>query len=217
MPNRSAPMHEALRQARFATRELGRELRLARITSGMTQAQVARRVGTSQGQVSRFENGQLKAMTLVAAHRMAAAVGMRVYLRAYPGGRRLLDRPQIELLGRLRQRVHASWRWQLEVPVPRPSDLRAADAVLTIPACTVVVEAITRLADFQAQLRAVQVKARDLGADRLILLVGASTANRRALHEAAGLASAALPLTTRPALAALAAGSDPGADAIIVL
>ena len=101
--------------------------------------------------------------------------------------------------------------------MPRPGDLRAVDAVLTRPGRTLAVEAITRLADLQAQLRAAQLKSRDVGADRLVLLVNASTANRNALHAAAGLVRAALPSTTRRALSALASGADPGGDALVLL
>ncbi|HSM38411.1 MAG TPA: helix-turn-helix transcriptional regulator [Candidatus Limnocylindrales bacterium] len=217
MPGRSTHSAEATRQARWTLRELGRELRLARRTSGLTQVEVARRAGTSAAQLSRLENGLLLTASFVVLNRMAAAVGLRLYCRALPGGRRLLDKPQLTLLDRLRARIHASWRWQLEVPLPRPGDLRAVDAVLTLPGCTIAVEAITRLADLQAQLRAARIKARDLGADRLILLVSGSTANRQALLEASDLVATALPMTTRRALATLAAGADPGADALIIL
>lgn len=217
MPNRTDPVADAARLARGAVREIGRELRLARIQGGMTQGQVARRIGTSASRVSRFETGQIADVSTTWIYRLAAAVGMRAWLRAVPGGRRLLDQPQLALLGRLRDRVHRAWQWQLEEAVPRPNDMRAADAVLSIPGCRIVVEAITRLADFQAQLRACQLKARDLGADRLVLLVSATSANREALRVAGPVVTAALPIGTRRALAALADGRDPGGDAVIVL
>lgn len=217
MPSRTDPVIEATRSARAAVRELGRELRLARIQAGMTQTQVARRIGTSTARISRFENGHVADVSTTRLFRLAAAVGMRAWLRAVPVGRRLLDEPQLNLLGRLRDRVHGSWGWQLEVPVPRPNDLRAADAVLSAAGCRIVVEAITRLADYQAQLRACQLKARDLAADRLILLVNATTANREAVRGAGPMLAAALPVGTRAALVALAAGRDPGGDALILL
>lgn len=50
--------------------------------------------------------------------------------------------------------------------MPLAGDLRAADALVSIPNCRIVVEVITRLADFQAQLRAARRKQRDLGAHR---------------------------------------------------
>jgi transcriptional regulator with XRE-family HTH domain len=197
--------------------DLGREVRLARITGGLTQADVAARAGTSPAQLSRLENGHLATMSIISLHRVAAAVGLRLFARCYPAGRRLLDRAQIALLDRFRARIHPAWQWRLEVPVPLAGDLRAADATLTLPGCVIVVEAITRLADLQAQLRAAQLKRRDIGAARLILLVSDSTANRQAIREAGPMLDAALPLRTRAAVTVLGSGADPGADALIVL
>lgn len=217
MANRTSPLHEATRQARWNLLQLGRELRLARITGGMTQASVACTLGTSQSRVSEVEQGHVRALSVIWASRHAAAVGLRLYLRSYPGGRRLLDAPQRKLLERLRARISAVWRWELEVPIPREGDLRAADARLTGAGSTILVEAITRLADLQAQVRAAQLKRRDVAADRLLLLVGASSANREAMRAAALLVREAFPLGTRETLAALADGRDPGADAVIVI
>lgn len=101
--------------------------------------------------------------------------------------------------------------------MPQRGDLRAADAVLRMPGCTIHVEAITRIVDVQYQLRQAQVKRRDLGADRLLILAGASTANRAALRHAAPVLAAAFPLGTRATLMALRENRDPGSDAIVVL
>lgn len=57
-------------------RELARQLAERRRTAGLTQAQIAQRMGTSQGQVTRFESGADTRLSTVA--RYAAAVGMKV-------------------------------------------------------------------------------------------------------------------------------------------
>ena len=88
--------------------------------------------------------------------------------------------------------------------------------VLRRGSVAVGVEAISRLRDVQAQIRAARLKQRDAAIQRLVLLVAATHANRRALA-AAGPLSADFPLTTRGALAALGAGTDPGDDAIVLL
>lgn len=217
MATRTRSLDEAARNARWSLAELGREVRNARIRRGSTQRQVAVRLGTSVSQVSRLERGLAPRLTVASAFRLAAAVGLRGYLRAFPGGRDLLDQPQLALLERLRGRAAPAWRWRLEVPIPTPGDLRAVDAVLTNGDCVIAIEAITRLADVQAQVRAAQVKARDLGATRLLLLLAATSANRRALRAAQPLIEAAFPMTTRAALTSLAAGRDPGADALVLL
>jgi hypothetical protein len=62
--------------AALERRELARELAERRRGAGLTQSQVAERMGTSQGQVTRFESGADTRLSTVA--RYAAAVGMKV-------------------------------------------------------------------------------------------------------------------------------------------
>ena len=178
---------------------------------------VARVLGTSSSHVSRAENGLIKGIGVPALARHAAVVGLKPYFKLYPAIGRPLDAPQLALLGRFRKRIHPSWQVQLEVPIPRVGDLRAADAMLTIGGCRCMVEVITRIADFQAQLRSAHLKQRDLNADRLILVVSATTTNRRVLRAAGAAVPAALPLGTKPILRSLLAGADPGADGLVLL
>lgn len=217
MASRWSPIHEAARRARRAGDEFGREVRLNRINAGRTQAQVARQIGCSRTRISRTENGQLASLTLIGAYRHAAAVGLDLSLRLFPGARRVLDRPQLKLLDRLRLRVAADWQWELEVPMPMAGDLRAADARLTRPGCSVLVEAITRLADLQAQVRAAQRKRRDLGSHRLLLLIAATRANRLALRNAGPVVMEAFAADRRGVLRSLRSGACPPGDAIVLL
>ena len=76
---------------------------------------------------------------------------------------------------------------------------------------------ITRLADLQAQVRAAQLKARDIGATRLVIVATGTHANRRALADARPSLVQSFELDTRAVVAALAAGRDPGRDAFILL
>jgi len=215
--NRTSPLHEATLQANWLLHRLGRELRLARIAAGSSQADIGRRLGVSDSAVSRIERSQVRDLTVLALQRHAAILGLQLSVRLYPGGRRVLDAPQLALLGRLRERLEPLWLWELEVPVPIPRDLRAMDARLTRDGVTLAVEAITRLSDVQAQVRAAQLKARDLNASRLMLLVGGSSANRLALREAGPIIAAAFAVGTRRLLTVLEAGGDPGRDCLIVL
>jgi len=216
MPNRTRADYESVRVAGDQLRSLGRELRVARILGGKTQAQVAKAIGASNAQVCRIERAGVPKVSLLQLARFGGVVGIRIWVRAYPGGRRLMDAPQIGLLGRLKAPARG-WAWQTEVTMPEPGDLRAADAVARNANCTVMIEAITRLADFQAQSRSALAKKRDLGADRLVLLVANTRANRRALHEAVDIAAASFPLATAEVLRAMEAGEDPGADGIVLL
>ena len=215
--NRTSQLHEATLQATWLLQRLGRELRLARIAAGSSQSEVARRIALSASALSRIERGASDSVSLLTLQRHAAVLGLQLSVRLYPGGRRVLDAPQLALLGRLRERTEPAWRWELEVPVPMHRDMRAADCRLTRGDVTLVVEAITRLSDVQAQLRAAQLKARDLAATRLVLLVGASRANRAALREAFPVVRAALRTGTKRLVSELANGEDPGGDCLIVL
>ncbi|HEX5579734.1 MAG TPA: helix-turn-helix domain-containing protein, partial [Candidatus Limnocylindria bacterium] len=201
--NRTSPFHEATLQATWLLQRLGRELRLARIAAGSSQAEVGRRLGLSKSEISRIERSEIPGLTVLALQRHAAVLGLQLSARLYPGGRRVLDAPQLALLGRARERLEPAWRWELEVPVPLPRDLRAVDARLNRGDISIVVEAITRLSDVQAQVRAAQLKARDLNATRLMLLVGGSSANRAALREAGPIIRAAFATGTRRLLATL--------------
>ena len=216
MPGRTRIDYEAIRLAEDQLRQIGRELRVARILAGLTQLQVARAIGTSNAQVCRIERGGVPKVSFRQLVRFGGAVGLRVWMRAYPGGRRLLDAPQLALLTRFRGRSQ-TWECRTEVTMPIEGDLRAADAVLRNVTCTIVVEAITRLADFQAQSRSGLAKKRDLGADRLVLLIANTRANRRALREATDIALASFPLMTDAVMRSLEAGEDPGADGIVLL
>jgi len=81
----------------------------------------------------------------------------------------------------------------------------------------VAFELWTRLADGQAQTRSALLKGRDLQADRVILVLKATRANREALRQAGHDALASFPMRSREILRALAAGEDPGANGILFL
>lgn len=217
MPNRTRLASETAQATRAQLITVGRELRVARLTSGRRQVDVGEVVGMSSVHVSRVERGVAPGVRFRTLTAIAAAVGLKLWVRAYPAGRRLLDAPQLGVFTELKSRTGDRWRWRTEVPMPIAGDLRAADAVGTNGTCTVLVELITRLVDYQAQSRAAMLKKRDLPADRVILVIRGSHANRRALAEAGDAVRASFPLATRPALRAMSRGADPGGDAIVVL
>ncbi len=196
---------------------MGDQLRTARRVLGLTQRAVATSVHASTSEISRRELGKSKRLTgeRLAAH--AAAVGLRLSLRLYPVGGGIRDAAQARYVAAFVGRVARSWKVALEAPVPVVGDLRAVDVLLTSTIATVAVEVITRLTDLQAQLRAAELKRRDLRATRLIIVVAATHANRNALLGARGALVQSYDLDSRRVLADLAAGRDPGRDAIVLL
>jgi hypothetical protein len=183
----------------------------------MTQAQLAAVVGTSTARICRVERGRASRLSIAAVHRHGAAVGLKPWVRLYPAVSRPLDSAQLALLNEVRRRSARSWNIRLEVPMPLSGDLRAVDALFSMAGCTCAVEAVTRLADVQAQVRAARAKQRDIGAGRLILVVAANGTNRRVVREAGPILRESFPLSTKAVMAALGRGIDPGADGIALV
>ena len=192
-------------------------MRNARLAAGLPLREVARPIGRSVSWLSRVERGLVPSVTADELLVACAAVGLKLWITTFAAERAIRDAPQLALLRRLRERIGEGWDWSYEVIVPIPRDQRAADAVIRAGSAVVMIEAFTRLADAQSQLRSVLLKARDIGIGRIIIVMAGSRANRLALDLAADVLASDFPLRTRPVLRALAAGRDPGANGIVVL
>ena len=217
MPPRTRRLDEARRLWFRVAHEIGDALRTGRRVLGLTQRQVAVAIGTSTSEISRRELGKSPRLTgeKLAVH--AAAVGLRLSVRFYPVGGGIRDAAQARYVAAFVARVARSWRVTLEAPIPQPGDLRAVDILLRSAVVTVAVEVITRLTDLQAQLRAAELRRRDIGASRLVIVVAATRANREALAVARPAVVVTYDLDARRCFTELAAGRDPGRDAIILL
>ncbi len=217
MPNRTRAIDEALHRLARQRLEFGEQLRTARRLHGLTQRNVGAAIGISDAEVARRELARRGNPGIESLAAQAAAVGLRLSIRLYPVGGETRDAAQLRNLARFLARSSASFRRQLEAVMPVPGDLRALDAVLSKPGVCIAVEAVTRLADVQAQVREAQLKARDFGATRLLIVVAATRANRRALDSARPVLAAAFDLDTRRVMAALEAGEEPDRDAIVLI
>jgi transcriptional regulator with XRE-family HTH domain len=197
--------------------EFGSDVRAACLKAGLTLREVARAVGVAPSTILDRERGQPGSGAEQMA-RHAAAVGLRVRIKAYPDGDPIRDGVSVRLSGAFRARLPANIKFRPEVPVSdNPSDLRAWDGVLEMPGCRCATEFVTRFHDCQAQLRGFELKLRDGSVDRLIIVVLATHANRRALSAARDIVAAAFPLGTRRVMATLAAGRDLGANGIVLM
>jgi transcriptional regulator with XRE-family HTH domain len=217
MPTRTRSLDDARRAWHRTAIDLGDELRTARHVNGATLRQVALAAGASQSEISRRERGKAPwlAGEPLAIH--AAAVGLRLSVKLWPAGGGIRDAAQARYIARFVARIGRAWAVTLEAPIEIAGDLRAVDVLLVRPPLRIAVEVIVRLADLQAQVRAAQLKARDVEATRLILAIAGTNANRRALATARGTLAAAFDLDTRRLMADLAAGRDPGRDGIVML
>jgi transcriptional regulator with XRE-family HTH domain len=201
----------------------GREFLGARTNAGLSQDEVAAAVGISRSQYGRIERGLSPQVSLATIARIAAVLGLEASLRLYPDAEPIRDAAHVALLERLHVRCHPSLRWQTEVPLPRPGDLRAWDAIVTGFSTSAghrargAVEAETRPVDAQALERKLALKERD-GAVAWVILLLADTRHNRAFLTGPGRSlRARFSLDGRRAVELLAAGADPGAGAIVLL
>lgn len=215
MPANRRPFDEARRRAERFLVEIGRQLRDGRIQHGLSQATIARAIGISQTQLSLIEHGRYPAVRMESLTRLAAAVGLDLSMKLYPGGSPLRDQAHIDLLARFRRVVARSWSWASEVPLPIPGDRRAWDRLLRGAGVTIGVEGETRQTDMQDLQRRLALKKRDGGVDRLILVLADTEWCRRLVR--LNDVDTALPLPGKAALKALAQGRDPGGDAIVLI
>jgi transcriptional regulator with XRE-family HTH domain len=216
MSTRTRAADQARHNWRRLCRSIGDQLKAARLIHGATQAQVAAALGLSQSEISRRELGLAPGISGLSLSLHAAAVGLRLSAQLWPVGAAIRDAAQARYIAAFVARVGVRWRVRLEATVPVPGDLRAADILLANDAARVVVEVLTRLTDLQAQLRSAQAKARDLDAPRLVIVVAATHANRRALAATRPTLADSFDLDSRAVIAALARGRDPGRDAIVL-
>lgn len=215
------PTHETIRQradrrSRGLLARVGHELYGARSAAALSSRHVGGLAGISHTQLLRIERGVAPHVDIGVLARVAAVVGCELSLGVHPVGPPVRDAAHLALLGRLRAAVPSTVRWTSEVAVPLPGDRRSADATLVGPLLRAMVEAETRLGDVQATERRISAKARDLGFDRVVLLVLDSRHNREVIRLTPELRRR-FPIGTRAALAALRRGIDPGGDCLIVL
>ena len=217
MASRTRAADDARRTWERNAREIGDELRTGRHILGATQKEIGAAIEVSAPEICRRELGRSRRLTgdKLAAH--AAALGLKLVVKLYPLGGGIRDAAQARYVARFVARVGRPWRVTLEAPIPLRGDLRAVDVLLTSAHARIAVEVITRLADLQAQVRAAQLKARDIGAMRVILVVAGTHANRNALATARSTLVPAHDLDSRRLLTDLAAGRDPGRDGIVIL
>lgn len=197
----------------------GRELRTARITAGLTQAQLGIRAEVSQEAVSAAERATRQPSWDVAC-RLAAGCGTELSIRLYPAeGVSLRDSGQLRLADAIGSAAHPAWHIRLEHPVGDGSR-RAHDIVMELADEIDAVEIERGFADLQGQLRAAQLK-RDALAERserpvrLILAVPDAASVRRVVRDHAALFARALPTPSRRIWRAIRSGTPVGGDGIL--
>jgi transcriptional regulator with XRE-family HTH domain len=218
-PFRAKPVDLARQRVRELLTYFGRELRIARVTAGLTQEQVARRAGLTQEYVSAVERAAA-APAWEAACRLATAVGTDLSLRLFPTGSvSLRDSGQLALAEVLVSEADRSWRARMEVSV---GNGRAHDLVLDRPEEVAAIEIERLFADMQGQTRQGQIK-RDALAQhesrpvRLIIAVPDTRAMRQLVREHADYLHRIFPVASRAIWRAIRQGTPIGGDGILFI
>lgn len=190
---------------------------MARLAAGLTQSVVAEAAGMSRAELSRIERQRAPWLDITAAATLCAVVGLDLWLRAYPGGDPVRDAAHVALIGRFLAYVTAPLSIRTEVPIDRPGDPRAWDAMIADHTTVVGVEAETRITDSQALERRLALKRRDGRIERVIIVISDSRANRSALRLVRSRLRADYPLDTPELLSALGFGRLPQAGGVAMI
>jgi transcriptional regulator with XRE-family HTH domain len=217
MPARTSLEEDGRRLSARIRRQIGEDLRAARVGAGLSQQTAATAVGMSHAQFGRIERGELEALTFDQACRAGLAVGLSLGSRLYPDGDPVRDRAQLALLERFHLHVPDAAVWRTEVPLPIPGDRRAWDGWIRLGGRRAGCEAETRLADAQALERRLALKVRDGDVDVLLLLVSDTRWNRAMLRLHRDALLPLLPLDGRDVMRALRDGRLPEANGLVVL
>jgi transcriptional regulator with XRE-family HTH domain len=216
MSIRERAAQRGARRGQWLRGRLADGLATARRASGLSLREVGRRLGVGHDRVARAERGDPIALTIDFAAQTAAVLGLELGLSLHPDGDPVRDKGHLALLARFRSRLDPGLGWRTEVAKPIVGDRRSADAVITGLGFGVLIEAETHLDDVQALERSIAGKQRDVGIDRVVLLVSDTRHNREVIGRVAELRRR-FPVETRPCLQALRRGGDPGGDALVIL
>ena len=216
MTTRESEAARGERRSRLLRQRTSDELGSARRSIGLSLRAVSRKLGVSVDRLIRVERGDPTTLTVDLAARYASILGLQLAVSLHPIGNAIRDKGHLALIERFRLRLPATVRWRTEAPIPITGDPRSADGMASTALLDYLVEAETHVGDFQALERRIFAKARDIGADRVVLLLADTRHNRRLVNELAGIRQR-FPVDMRSWFRAVAAGEDPGGDALVIL
>jgi transcriptional regulator with XRE-family HTH domain len=211
----------AQERAEWLSRRIGQEIATARRAHGWSQAELARRIGTSQPVVSRIEAGWPGASVELLTS-LTLSLGQELAARVYPSEHLVIrDQRHAAIIRFIVGARSPRWHPSLEVSVGADrNDRRAFDLVLasSVEVCAIEVE--RDIADLQAQLRGDLQKrdllvAREARPVRLVLALPATRRLRRLVQDQGPLLSTVFAASSRRIWHCLRSGEPIGADGIL--
>jgi len=198
---------------------LAKEFRDARLSLGLSQQHVADAAGIARSVYSLVERAKFAKLPVMIAARIAAVLGLDLYVALYPGARTTRDAASAAKLATLLGRVGAPLQHRTEVPLARTSgrpEQRSWDGMVFGAGERTGIELEMRLYDVQAQRRRHNLKRQDDPVDYFLLVI-ADTRHNRAVLRAYPELFADLPrLRTVNVFKALGAGKHPGTGLILL-
>jgi len=196
---------------------IGREVVLARTNLGLSITASAHVAGVAPETQQRVEAGD-PAVGITTACRVAGAVGLKLWARAFPVVTpSLRDTGQLLVANYLTGLAHPAFRADVE---HRLSSGRSIDVALFGTDGIIATEIERLLVDFQAQYRAADAKRAELAAAhqrpvRLVLAVEDTRRNRAAAAEHSALMRSMLPAGSREILQVLRTGATLDRDGML--
>ena len=195
---------------------IGDELGSSRRGIGLSLREVSRNLNISVDRLIRAERGEPGTLSIDLTARYASMLGLELAASLHLIGNAIRDKGHLALLERFRRRLPPTVRWRTEVPIPIAGDPRSADGLASVGQMDHMVEAETHLGDVQALERRIFAKARDLGVDRVVLLLADTRHNRSVVDGMPGI-RARFPVDSRTWFRAIGASDDPGGDALVIM
>ncbi len=144
MASRETIQQRGRRLARDLLRRLGVQVRIARVSAGLSQRELGRLVGVSHQTIGRIERAEVPSLALDRIVLLATMLGLDLQVGLHPSGSPARDAAHLALLARLRDRLGPGTRFRMEVPMPTAGDLRSADGLILESEFDAMVEAETQ-------------------------------------------------------------------------
>lgn len=182
---KETPLQRGRRRGSEITRATICRLRDARIAEGVSQAALARQVELTQAYMSLFERNELSDLGLIRLAEVASILGLEPALSLHPIGPPLRDKGHEALIKRFLNILSSAWKVTREVPFPNEGDPRWWDALLKLETDPTLVglEAETRIRDLQALTRRMRGRAKDGGADAIVIALSDTRTNREIVSD----------------------------------
>ena len=210
MATKETRRQRAQRKGRELVRRLLHEIRDARLTARLSQADVASAMSWSQAGYARFEGAQLKDLGVIDLSMAAGVLGYEVSVGLHPIGDSLRDKGQLAVGKRFASLLSDAWRVTDETLLPGAGEQRAWDKLMRLigasPRYLVGVDIETKVWDVQALVRRTRGRERDGHADHILVVLADTAHNRRVVDELRGALGGAYMTPARTIMRALRLG-----------